>query len=397
MSGRGYDGVLPPIAPASGYATVVLDGGEAALPAPSALPDEKAPSAPLSGLPAPIELTSATLSVSREVLMAQILPVVRDIVEPLAAELNELSATVEQQDESIHGLRTIVRSQDAIISELRKAELAHRERIAALEAAVGRTGGDIASAVATSRAEIDADVSKKVTGLEAVLATKADGAEVSKELKSLSDAKADAADVRTALAQKSDWFSADVQVTGHPEQAFPLVFWLPTAAKAAVYEIRVTRSDSGFSGCLHLRTRSTAGVGMQLHSVEMHGFDQRAVVAKVEVQGSNGSFLCIWLRGGGDSGAVYHLEGNHPSIPAGDFTVQYDASAVSHGSAAVSVAPVNAFELPEIVGTTNLRIPAGYEFRGGKFALLPSAPVTPAVSPGKRPNGYTPVVASPAK
>ena len=53
----------------------------------------------------------------------------RDIVEPLAAELNELSATVEQQDESIHGLRTIVRSQDAIISELRKAELAHRERI----------------------------------------------------------------------------------------------------------------------------------------------------------------------------------------------------------------------------------------------------------------------------
>ena len=65
------------------YATVVLDGGEAALPAPSALPDEKAPSATLSGLPAPIELTSATLSVSREVLMAQILPVVLALAYPI--------------------------------------------------------------------------------------------------------------------------------------------------------------------------------------------------------------------------------------------------------------------------------------------------------------------------
>ena len=57
---------------------------EAALPAPSALPDEKAPAAPRSsGLPAPIELTSATLSVSREVLMAQILPVVLALAYPI--------------------------------------------------------------------------------------------------------------------------------------------------------------------------------------------------------------------------------------------------------------------------------------------------------------------------
>jgi hypothetical protein len=328
--------------------------------------------------------------------MAQILPVVRDIVEPLAAELHEVCATVEQQEESIHGLRTIVRSQEALIAELRASELAHKEKIAALEAAVGRTGGDISSAVAASRADIDASVSTKVASLEQTLGTKANLAEVSQQLQTLQDGKADASAVSAQLAQKADWFRADFTVTGNPEQAFPLVFWLPTTAKAAVHMVRVTRNDSGFSGCLHMQTRSTAGIGMQLHSVEMNAFERTAIVAKVEVQGSNGSFLCIWLRGGGDAGAVYHIEGNHPAIPTGDFTVQYEASVVSHGSAAVSVAPVSLFELPEIVGTANLRIPAGYEFRGGKFALLPSAPVTPAVSPGKRPNGFTPLVASPA-
>jgi hypothetical protein len=341
----------------------------------------------------PIELSSATLSVSREVLLGQLMPVVREIVDPLAAELNDLQAHVEEQEESIHGLRTRVRSQEAIITQLRAAELAHREKIAALEAAVASSGGEISSAVAASRAEIDANVSTKVASLEQTLQTKANLAEVSQQL---NDAKADTSAVRAELAQKADWYRADVVVTGNPEQAFPLVYWLPTTAKAAVYSIRVTRNDSGFSGCLHLLTRSTAGMGMQLHSVEMNAFEQRAMVAKVEVQGSNGSFICIWLRGGGEAGAVYHLEGNHPAIPAGDFTVQYEASVVSHGSAAVSVAPANSFELPEIVGTANLRIPAGYEFRAGKYALLPSAPVTPAVSPAKRPNGFTPLVASPA-